>query len=82
MIQNSHYMLHLRIDYMISNITVNDTVTSISKRRFFRRTVLVLILSNIIISDTEANIKIVIDVQMVKTCIMIKKDEYNAIMFV
>lgn len=44
--------------------------------------VLVSILSNIVISDMEANTKIVTDVQMVKICIMIKKDEYNDIMFV
>lgn len=49
---------------------------------FSKRTVLVLILSNIVISDMEANTKIVTDVQMVKICIMIKKDEYNDIMFV
>lgn len=52
------------------------------KGGFSKRTVLVLILSNIVISDMEANTKIVTDVQMVKICIMIKKDEYNDIMFV
>jgi len=38
----------------------------------FKRTVLLLILSNIVISDMAANRKIAADVQMVKTCIMIK----------
>lgn len=51
------------------------------KKEIFKRTVLVLILSNIIISDMEGNIKIAADVQIVKTHIMIKRYEYNAIIF-
>lgn len=49
------------------------------EREIFKRSVLVFILSNIVISDMETNIKIAADVQTVRTHIMIKKDEYNAI---
>lgn len=42
------------------------------KREISKRTALILIVSNIVINDKEANIKIATDVQMVNTCKMIK----------
>lgn len=66
MIHNWHCMLYLRIDYVISNVTMKDSHISLRKE-IFKRAVLVLILSNIVISDMESNTKIAAEVQMIKT---------------
>lgn len=73
-------MLCLRTGFMMSDMTVNDSHINL-KRDIFKRTVLVLILSSIIISNMEANIRIGADLWMVKTHVAIKIDEYNAVMF-